>query len=132
MTADPRDPRAGFTLLEIIVALALVATAVVMAVQLFSANLKAIAASDSHVRASANAGAVMREVLTDEDFPDNAVTSGYIDIYRFETSAYKVDEERNQTINVDLYRVDVILSWREGNRDRSVTLNALKLVEKKL
>jgi general secretion pathway protein I len=122
----------GFTLLEIIVAFALIATAVLLAVQLFSANLRAIATSESHMRAAAYAGAVMREITTDEDFPNNASTSGFVDIYRFETSAVKVDEERNSTINADLYRIDVTLSWREGNRDKTISLSSLKLVERRL
>ena len=127
-----RRGQAGFTLLEIIVAFALIATAVLLAVQLFSANLRAIATSESHMRASAYAGAVMREITTDEDFPNNASTSGFVDIYRFETSAVKVDEERNSTINADLYRIDVALSWREGNRDKTISLSSLKLIERRL
>jgi prepilin-type N-terminal cleavage/methylation domain-containing protein len=130
-TADRLDCR-GFTLLEIIVALALVATAVVVVMQLFSANLRAIAASDGYVNASAYAEAVMRTVLTDEDFPDKAASSGTIDIYRYESSAVKVNEERTSTTNVDLYLVTVTVHWLEGNRDKSLKLNTLKLIEKKI
>jgi prepilin-type N-terminal cleavage/methylation domain-containing protein len=122
----------GFTLLEIIVALALVAIAVVVAIQLFSANLRAIASSEGHVKAAANAEAVMRSIITDEDFPNSAATAGTLDIYRYETSATKIDEERNSALNVDLYRVDVGISWREGTRDKSITLSGLKLVERKI
>jgi prepilin-type N-terminal cleavage/methylation domain-containing protein len=122
----------GFTLMEILVALALVSIAVVVAIQLFSANLRAIAYSDGYVRASANAEAVMRSVITDEDFPTNAATAGILDIYRYETSATKIDEEKDSNLNVDLYRVDVSISWKEGTRDKSITLSTLKLIEKKI
>jgi type II secretion system protein I len=122
----------GFTLLEIIVALALVATAVVVVMQLFSASLRAISASDDYVSASANAEAVMRAILTDEDFPDRAASSGSLDIYRFESTAVKVNEERTKTTNTDLYKVTVIIRWRQGSAEKSIALNTLKLVEKKI
>lgn len=129
--ADHRGCK-GFTLIEILVALALVSTAVVVVMQLFSANLRAISASDAYVNASANAESVMRAVLTDEDFPDKAASSGTLDIYRYESSAIKVNEERTSTTNVDLYLVMVTIHWREGSRDKTLTLNTLKLIEKKI
>jgi prepilin-type N-terminal cleavage/methylation domain-containing protein len=129
---DRKTGKDGFTLLEVLVALALVTTAVVMAVQLFSANLRAIGSSDSYVKASANAEAVMRAIITDEDFPNSAATAGTLDIYRYETSATKIEDEKSRTVTVDLYRVDVVLSWRDGSRDRSLTLTTLKLIEKKI
>jgi prepilin-type N-terminal cleavage/methylation domain-containing protein len=122
----------GFTLLEIIVALALITISGVIAIQLFSANLRAISASDGHVKASANAEALMRAILTDEDFPNNATTAGVTDIYSYATRATKIEDEKSAVVNADLYRVDVVLSWREGLREKSVTLNTLKLIERKL
>jgi prepilin-type N-terminal cleavage/methylation domain-containing protein len=130
--SNPALGSRGFTLLEIIVSLALVSIAVVIVMQLFSLNLRAIAASDGYVNASANAEAVMRAVLTDEDFPDGASTSGVIDIYRYESFVAKVNEERNSATNTELYLVKVVVYWRDGVRDKSLTLNTLKLVEKKI
>jgi len=130
---SPRPKHAGgFTLLEIIVALALVSTVVVIAIQLFSANLRAISASDGYVRASANAESVMRAIITDEAFPDNASTAGTLDIYRYETSATKEEDEKYSNLSVDMYRVNVVISWKEGSRDKMITLNAMKLVKKKI
>jgi general secretion pathway protein I len=122
----------GFTLMEIMVALALISIAVVVAVQLFSANLRAIHASDGYVRAAANAGSVMRAILTDEDFPANASTAGTIDIYRYESTATKIEDEKYANISADMYRVDVVVRWREGERDKTMTISTMKLAEKKI
>jgi len=122
----------GFTLLEVIVALSLVSIAVVIVMQLFSANMRAIATSESYVNASANAEAVMRNLLADEDFPKNAAMSGFLEEYRCESSVVKVNEERTKTINAEIYQVKVTLSWKDGLRDRTITLYTLKTIEKKI
>jgi prepilin-type N-terminal cleavage/methylation domain-containing protein len=122
----------GFTLLEIIIALSIVGIAVVVAMQLFSVNLRAIATSEDYVNAAAGAEAVMRSVLSDDDFPANASSGGVINEYRYESSAVKVNEERTGPANVDLYQVRVTIHWKDGRRDKSITLYSLKMTEKKI
>ena len=129
---DVRYGCEGFTLLEIIVALSIIAIAVVTAIQLYSANLRAIFTSDSYVYAAANAEAVMRNILEDEDFPKNATTGGVSNGYRFDSLAVRVNEERTKQTNAELYQVKITVYWKEGSRDKSLTLNTLKLVEKKI
>jgi len=47
----------GFTLIEVLVAVALLGIAVTVVIQLFSANLRAIASSEDYIYASARAEA---------------------------------------------------------------------------
>jgi general secretion pathway protein I len=122
----------GFTLLEVIVALSIIAIAVVTAIQLYSANLRTISRSDSYVNATVNAEAVMRNVVEAEDFPAGAMTGGVSNGYRFDSLAVRVNEEKTKQSNVELYQVKVTVYWKEGIRDKSLTLNTLKLVEKKI
>jgi general secretion pathway protein I len=122
----------GFTLLEVIVALSIIAIAVVTAIQLYSANLRTISRSDSYVNATVNAEAVMRNVVEAEDFPAGATTGGVSNGYRFDSLAVRVNEEKTKQSNAELYQVKVTVYWKEGIRDKSLTLNTLKLVEKKI
>jgi prepilin-type N-terminal cleavage/methylation domain-containing protein len=122
----------GFTLLEIIIALSVIGIAVIVAIQLFSANLRAIAASEGHVNAAAHAEAVMRSVVTDEEFPNNAVSGISRDGFRYESSITKVFEDRTRNVNVDIYQVKVAVYWNEGPRQKSVSLVTLKLTERKI
>ncbi len=64
MKRHPR-PAAGFTLLEVLVALVLLATAVVIVLQLFSSGLRSIHASEDLAFASLKAETKMAEVLED-------------------------------------------------------------------
>ena len=122
----------GFTLLEIIVALSIIAIAVVTAIQLYSANLRAIFTSDSYVNAAVNAEAVMRNVLEAEDFPVGAAAGGVSNGYRFDSVAVRVNEEKTKQANAELYQVKVTVYWKEGIRDKSLTFNTLKFIEKKI
>jgi general secretion pathway protein I len=130
-SAVRRGPE-GFTLLEVIVALSIIAIAVVTAIQLYSANLRSIFTSDSYVNAAVNAEAVMRNILEAEDFPVSATAGGVSNGYRFDSVAVRVNEEKTKQSNAELYQVKVTVYWKEGIRDKSLTLNTLKLVEKKI
>jgi len=124
--------RAGFTLLEILVAISLIGIVLVVVMQLFSANLRSVAVSESYVNAAAHAEAIMRNILEDENFP-NAILSGTTeDGYRYAATVTKGYEERVQALNVDLYQVRATIYWHDGTRERSLTLQTLKLTEHKI
>jgi general secretion pathway protein I len=122
----------GFTLLEIMVALSLIGIVLVVVLQLFSANLRSLSSSESYVNAAAHAEAIIRNILEDEEFPNTTLSGTTEDGYRYEATIAKGYEERVQALNVDLYQVKVIIHWSEGLRERSLSLQTLKLTEKKI
>jgi prepilin-type N-terminal cleavage/methylation domain-containing protein len=124
--------RAGFTLLEILVAISLIGIVLVVVMQLFSANLRSLSASESHVNAGAHAEAIMRNILEDEDFPNTTLSGTTEDGYRYDATIAKGYEERTQALNVDLYQVRVTIYWNDNTRQRSLSLETLKMTEKKI
>lgn len=124
--------RRGFTLLEILVAFSLIGIVLVVVMQIFSAGLRSLSLSDSYVNASARAEAVMRNIVEDEDFPNVTLSGSTRDGYRFDSVITKGYEERVQALNIDLYQVRVTIYWNDGVRERSMSLDTLKLTEKKL
>ena len=74
--------RQGFTLLEILVSLSIIAVAVTVVLQLFSADLRAISASENYLSAVTKAEAKMREVLDNEDLAEKAWSDATPDGYR--------------------------------------------------
>jgi general secretion pathway protein I len=127
-----RNGLEGFTLLEILVALSLIGIALAVVFQLFAANSRSIAASESYVHAAAHAEAVMRSILEDEKFPDATLSGITEDGYRYEASVTKGYEERVQALNVDLYQVKATIYWHDGAREKSLSLQTLKMTEKKI
>ena len=122
----------GFTLIEVLVAISLIGMVFVVVMQLFSANLRSLSVSESHVNAAAHAEAIMRNIIEDEDFPNAALSGTTEDGYRYEAAIEKGYEERTQSLNVDLFQVRVTIYWNDGARQRSLSLETLKMTEKKI
>jgi general secretion pathway protein I len=121
---------AGFTLLEVMVALALLGIAVTAILQLFSANLRSLSASEAYVAGSLEAQSKMREVLEGEEFSERS-WSGVTDKgYRFEVSVSNVLPERTENLAMKLVAVEVKVYWDLGNKEKFLALKTLKMVEK--
>ncbi len=122
----------GFTLLEILVALAIMAMAVVVVLQLFSANLQGLAASDDYVKAVIRAEAKMREILDDSDLAQRSWSEVSDDGYRIDASVSPVAGERTENLPVQLLRISLTVHWTKGVRERTLTLGTMKLVNRRV
>ena len=120
----------GFTLLEVLVAMAIVGLAVTAILELFSSNLRAISSSEDHMRASLVAEARMREVLDDASLAEKGWSEVTNEGYRIDVMINKVQTERANMAGADLYQIDLSLSWRKGMRNRTINLKTLKVVNK--
>jgi prepilin-type N-terminal cleavage/methylation domain-containing protein len=123
---------AGFTLLEILVALALLGIALLVIVQLFSADLRGIAVSDDYVVAVARAESRMRELLDDDKLSEKDWSEFTDDGYRTDLSVKESLKDRTQNLQVRLLDIGLTVSWRRGGRDRSVTLRTQKVMNKEV
>jgi general secretion pathway protein I len=120
----------GFTLLEVLVALALLGIAVTAILQLFSADLKSISASEEYVAGSLEAQSKMREVLDGQEFSERSWNGITDNGYRFQVSVSDTLSERVENLIVKLVAVEVKVYWDRGNREKSLTLRTMKMVEK--
>jgi prepilin-type N-terminal cleavage/methylation domain-containing protein len=122
----------GFTLLEILVSLALLSIALVTIFELFSANLKGIAASEDYVLASLKAESVMREILDDEELEESSWGDTTDDGYTMDVEITTTSEKRTENLQVELLEVSLTLHWEKGAKDRQLTLKTIKLVPKQI
>jgi len=122
----------GFTLIEILVAVVVLGIAVTIVLQLFSANVRAIATSEDYVYASAKAEAKMREVLDNDEISEISFSEITDDGYRIDVSIAEVLHERTENLQVRLLEVDLKISWTKGENDKSLTLRTMKVLEKEL
>jgi type II secretion system protein I len=122
--------RKGFTLLEVLVSLALMAIAVTLLMQLFSADLRAISRSGDLTWASVMADARIKKIV-DELSPDAASWSEVTqDGYRMDVSISEALNERTESLPFKLMEVSLTVGWTEGRKEKSLRLNTLKLVER--
>jgi prepilin-type N-terminal cleavage/methylation domain-containing protein len=127
----PRD-ESGFTLLEVLVALAIVGIAGIVMFQLFSTNLKALAVSEDYVAAVVRAEARMREVLSKDELAEDAWSETTNDGYRIDVAVSEVVEERTDELPVRLLEVVLTIHWEKHARQRSLTVRTMKLVRRKV
>lgn len=122
----------GFTLLEVLVSVALLAMAVTVVLQLFSSDLRAISESEDYVAASNKANTVMREVLDDEKLTEKSSSERTDDGYRVDVSVVEAGKERTENLQVKLLEVTVTVAWAKGTKTKSLTLQTLKVVNKQI
>jgi type II secretion system protein I len=124
--------RGGFTLLEVLVAISILAIAVAVILQLFSADLRAIALSENYVTASVKAEAKMREILDEENFAPRAVSETTYDGYTMDVTVEEVLTERTAELFVKVMEITLDVRWNEGPRERAITLKSLRTVQKEI
>lgn len=128
--SSPGRADTGFTLLEVLVALAVLGIAVTVIIQLFSANLRALSASEDYVSASLRGAEKMRTLVDDEGLDEKAWTEISPEGYRLDIAVKENLAERTEILPVKLLEIAVTIQWTKGNRARSMTFQTLKLVKK--
>jgi type II secretion system protein I len=122
----------GFTLLEILVALAILATAVTIIFQLFSASLRNIAASEDVVVASVRAEAKMREILSNEELSGDSWTENTDDGYKFIVNIAETLQQKTDSLPIQLLQIDVAITWTKNSKERTLRLKTYKTVNRKV
>lgn len=120
----------GFTLLEVLVAIAILGIAITVVLQLFSANLRAISVSEDYVSAATKAEAKMREILSDDKLSEKSSSETTDDGYRIDISITDALKERTDNLQVRILEIGLTLHWTRGTKERSLTLKTMKLVNK--
>ena len=127
---NPR--RGGFTLLEVLVAIAILGIAVTVVLQLFSANLRAISVSGDYVSAATKAEAKMREILSDDKLSEKSSSETTDDGYRIDVSVTDALKERTDNLQVRILEIDLTVHWTRGTKERSLAMKTMKLVNKEI
>lgn len=122
----------GFTLLEILVALAILGIAITIVLQLFSANLRAISVSEDYVSAGIKAEARMRELLDDAGLTERSWSEVTDDGYRTTVSVTDMATERTQNLQIRLLEINLAIYWSKGGKERSIKLKTNKVVNKQI
>jgi general secretion pathway protein I len=122
--------KSGFTLLEVLVALAVLGITLVVIFQLFSADLKGLATSDDYANAVIKAESKMREILDDDTLSEKTWSEMTEDGYRIDAVVTNAVAERTENLQVKLLEINLAVHWRSGLRERTITLKTMKLVNK--
>ena len=122
----------GFTLLEILVTLALIGIAITVILQLFSSILRALSVSKDYVSAAIRAEAKMREILEGTDLTEKSWSEVTDEGYRFDAAITETLKERTENLQVRMLEIALTVQWSEGLKTKFLTLKTLKVVIKRI
>jgi len=120
----------GFTLMEVLVALAILGIAVTIILQLFSVNLGSISASGGYVDAVMQAESRMRQVLDDELSDEKSWSETTDDGYRMDITVTETLTERTEDLKVKLMEVGLTVHWQQGGKEKKLTIRTFKVADK--
>jgi len=124
------NPREGFTLLEVLVSLTILAVAVTWSILLFSANLRTISLSDDYMPMAVLAEMKMRDVLNNEVLEEKMWSETADDACRIDISVSETLKERTESLGIRLLEVSVKVQRPVGLKKKTLTLRTLKAVKK--
>lgn len=130
--SELRTASNGFTLLEVLVALAILGIAITVVLQLFSANLRSIAASEDYISAVTTAEARLRDILDDEELSEKSWSETTNDGYRMDVTVSDALTERTDNLQVKALIIDLTIRWVKGVKENSINIKTMKSVEKKI
>lgn len=122
---------AGFTLLEVLVSMAILAICLTVIMQLFSGGLRSGHLSEDYIRAVFLAREKMEEVLVQKEIVPGAEEgesdSGYKWLVKIHSE--KEEEEVVPKLPFGFFDIQVSVMWREGERTKSFTLHTLRIAK---
>ena len=129
----------GFTLLEILLAISILGVAITVIMQQFSAGLRIARTSQTYTTATIYAKQKLEELQVEEEMKEKEESGSFDDGYYFRVSImpyeeYMEDEEDEELFDhlpLEMFRLESVVSWKEGEKEKSITLATLKTVKKK-
>ena len=122
----------GFTLMETLVAISVLAIAMVVVLQLFSGGLKAGKASEDYTRGVFYAREKMEEMLLKTPLEECVLEGQCNETYRWETQVTPVvlPEEEAEKIPLRVMEIVVRVLWNQGLREKSIQVQTTRILEK--
>lgn len=122
----------GFTLLEILVAIAILAISLTVILQLFSGGLRSVRVSDRHTQGVFHAREKMEEILLEDRLDEGSREGEFNDDYTWRARIVRMipPENEGKKPPFDLYAITVEVLWHERKGETNFEIQTTKLVER--
>lgn len=124
----------GFTLIEVVVALAILGVGLIVIIELFSGGLRLGKTSEEYTKAVEYARMKMEEIAVQRSVEEGIEEGEFDDVFRWRVGAKKMDIlpiEKSSDFKppVDLYQIQVNITWKSGSKERSVGIESYKTIK---
>jgi general secretion pathway protein I len=121
----------GFTLIETLVAMSILAISLAVLLQLFSGGLKSSRLSDEYTRGIFYAREKMDEILLAEELTEGVIGGEFDNGFKWRAEALRVTiaEAKDAALPFRTFNIKVDVRWNEGEKEKHFAINTLKLVK---
>ena len=124
----------GFTLIEIIVALAILGIALTVIIELFSGGLRLGRFSKEYTNAVNYARMKMEEIESQENIEEGTLEGEFDPIFHWRVGMKKVDilpAEKSADFKppVELFQIKVDVMWKSGSQERSASIESYRTIK---
>ena len=122
----------GFTLIEVLVAISVLAICLVVILQLFSGGLKSGKLSDEYTRGVFHAREKMEEILLSDNLEEGITEGEFEDGSRWKADIVRMEqrEEEVSRLPFDAFTIAVEISWGPEGHEKHLTIDTMKVAEK--
>ncbi len=125
----------GFTLMEVVVALAVLGVGLIVIIELFSGGLRVGRVSGEYSQAVGYARLKMEDISLAREINEGMEEGEFDKSYRWRLEVQKVNIlPENQpfdiSLPVDLYQIKLRVIWRSGAQERSAELESMKVIKR--
>jgi len=123
----------GFTLMEVLVSMAILGIGLTIILELFSGGLRSAKISEEYTKAIWYGKAKMEEMLTVQDLSEGVTEGTFDHQYAWRSEVKKSNpklsvEDNGQTnLPIDLYQIIVRVTWPSGSGQRSYEVESLRV-----
>lgn len=129
------QPNKGFTLIEVVVALAILGIGLMVIIELFSGGLRLARASMEYTKA-VNYARMKMEEMTVKPTIEEGTQEGESDdkAFRWQVGVKKIDLlsiDKNVDYKppIELYQVKINVFWKSGTREKSTSVESLRTIK---
>ena len=123
----------GFTLIEVMVTLAILGIALTVIIELFSAGLRLARKSEDYSRAVFYGRQLLEELCLQNEISEKEEAGEfeggwYTWKYQMKPVSVLIDEDDDKDFSVKIYNVKVVVSWPSGEIEKNIDFETLKTV----
>lgn len=124
----PTTRQSGFSLLEVLVAFAILSMSLGILYQAFSNSLRNVGTSGDYSRAMIIAEARLAEAMADVPINEGSDQGEVEGRYQWKVMVQRYEYEGEEIVSrFTPYQVEVVVSWQDGKHTREYQLSTLRL-----
>jgi len=129
-----RRRQRGFTLVEVVVAMAVLGISLVLIIELFSGGLRLARASEEYTVAGQLGRQKLEEIALSNQFKEGIEEGEFDSTYRWQVEVKKIDlllfsKETDYRPPAELFQVQIRIIWKSGSKERITRIETFKAVK---